>query len=57
MERNISDMDMQSIVKEKYRSLLDRLKPRNKKDRRMGNTVMDPNLDKRKVLNRRKIIL
>lgn len=55
MERNVSDMDMRSIAKEKYKSLLNRLSPRSKKDRRMGNTAMDPNFDRRKVLNRRKI--
>ena len=54
MERNISDMDMRSIVKDKYLSLINRLNPRNGKDRRMGNTAMDPDLDRRKILDRRK---
>lgn len=46
MERNISDMDIQTL--NKYKSLIDKLNPRNKKDRRMGYSTMNPALDRRK---------
>ena len=60
MERNINYIDMLSIIplsdidKKKYRDLLHRLNLRNPKNRRMGNTVMDPDVDRRKNLDRRK---
>ena len=46
MERNISDMNIQTL--NKYKSLLDRLNPRSDKNRRMGYSTMNSTLDKRK---------
>lgn len=47
MERNISDKDMQSMVSEQYRNLIERLLPRGN-DRRVSiNSVINPSLDRR----------